>query len=112
MLGQDRVIDNHAWRHIGGLRLPSEKVFKGLARIQRLGGGSLALDGGARQIKAAIVQGVFPRDAGSNRLGALKAGASVEKGALLATVQFKATLWTAAFEVNPDRQNHGAGSTP
>src|SRR5208283_1851433 len=35
-----------------------------------------------------------------------------KKGALLATVQFKATLWTASFEVDPDRQDHCAGGTP
>jgi hypothetical protein len=95
-----------------GLPLLSEKVLEGLARIQRLGGGGLTLDGCPRQIKVAIVLGVFLRDASSNRLGAFKAGGRVEKGALLATVQFEPTLWTASSQVDPDRQDHGAGSTP
>jgi hypothetical protein len=58
-----------------------------------------------------MVLGVFLRDAGSNRLGTFKPGGSVEKGALLATVQFKATLWTASLQVDPDWQDHCAGST-
>jgi hypothetical protein len=93
------------------LRLPSEKVLEGLARIQRLGGGGLTLDGRSRQIKVAMVLGVFLWDADRNRLGALEPGARVEKGALLATVQFKAALWAASLQVDPDWQDHGAGST-
>ena len=89
--------------------LLSEEVLEGLTRIQRPGRGGLTLDGRPGRIKVAMVPAVFLGYAGSNRLGAFKAAGSVEKGTLLATVQFKAALWTASFEVDPDRQDQGAG---
>jgi hypothetical protein len=102
----------HRKATFGGLRSLSEELLEGFARIERLGGGGLTLDGRAQQIKVAVVLGVFPGDAGSNRLGAFEPGSSVEKGALLATVQFEATFWTASLQVDSDRQDHRAGGTP
>src|SRR5208282_4154433 len=83
-----------------------------LARIQRLGGGSFALNGGPQGVEAALIPNVFLGDAGGNRLSAFKAGRRVEEGALLATVQLEATLWTTPLDVDPDRQEQRAGGTP
>jgi hypothetical protein len=59
-----------------------------------------------------MVLGVFLRNAGRNRLGALKPAGSVKESALLATMQFKATLWATPLQIDPHRQDQGAGSTP
>jgi len=89
----------------GYTSLLSEKVLEGLARVQRLRGGGFTLDCGSQGKVAALVLNVFSWDAGGNRLGTFEAGGRVEERALLATVQFKAALWTASLKVNPDRQD-------
>ena len=76
-----------------------------MARVEGLRGGGFTLDGRPGRIEVAMVPAVLPGYAGGNRSGAFKAGGSVEEGSLLATVQFKAALWTASLKVNPDRQD-------
>jgi hypothetical protein len=62
-----------------GTFLLAEEIFESLASIQRSGGRSLALDGGSRREKVALIATILFGDAGTNGLSALETARAIKK---------------------------------
>src|ERR1700682_3197359 len=92
-----------------------EQIFEGLTRVVRLQrgwGGSLFLHHHSHRVQAALIALVLARDAFRDRLRALKSARRIKVGALLAGVQFKATLGTLADRITECMQKRSALRAP
>lgn len=69
---------------------------------------TVAGDGDARAEEFALIELIFYRNPGGNRLQALESRRGLKMRALLAAVESGVTLWAVSLEICPSGQHCGA----